>query len=111
MLAALLEAAAIATTAAAADNLTAVLIAAAVFGAAYNIIVAVTVLWATRIYAGRPSFGVATATGAQGVGLLCGPLTGGILAENTTLTTALLSGATIVAVSALLAPRGNVIHD
>jgi predicted MFS family arabinose efflux permease len=110
VLTALLEAAAIATIAVAADNLAAVLIAAATFGAAYNTIVAVTVLWATRIYAGRPSFALASATGTQGIGLLCGPLAGGILAETTTLTAALLGGATIVAVSALLAPRGDVIH-
>jgi predicted MFS family arabinose efflux permease len=111
VLTALLEAAAIATIAVAADNLAAVLIAAAFFGAAYNTSIAVTVLWATRIYSGRPSSGLATATGAQGIGLLCGPLAGGILAETTTLTTALLGGATIVAIGALLAPRRDVIHD
>lgn len=111
VLTALLEAAAIATVAVAAHNLAAVLIAAATFGAAFNTIVTVTVLWATRIYAGRPSFGVASVMGAQGIGLLGGPLVGGILAETTTLTTALLGGATIVAIGALLAPRGDVIHD
>lgn len=112
MLTALLEAAAIATIAVAADNLAAVLIAAATFGAAYNTIVAVTVPWATRIYAGRPSFALATATGTQGIGLLCGTLAGGILGEATILTTTLLGGATIVvAIAALLAPRADVIHD
>ncbi len=80
MFTALLEAAAIATIALAADNLTAVLVASGLFGAAYNTIVAVTVLWATRIYSDRPSAGVAAATGAQGVGLLSGSLAGGLLA-------------------------------
>lgn len=110
VLTALLEAAAIATIALAADNLAAVLFAAAIFGVAYNIIVAVTVLWGTRIYFDRPAAGVATATGAQGVGLLFGPLTGGVLAEITSLTTALLGGAAIVATAALLAPRNDLVQ-
>ena len=108
---AVLEAAAISTIAVAPDRLAAVLIAAAAFGVAYNTIVAVSVLWATRIYGDRPSAGVAAATGAQGVGLLVGPLTSGILAETTDLTTALLVGAAIVGVAAFLAPRSDVVHD
>lgn len=109
--AATLEAVAIATVALAADNLAAVLIASGLFGAAYNTIVAVSVLWATRIYADRPSAGVAAATGAQGVGLLSGPLAGGLLAETASLTTALLGGACILLLAALLAPRGDILHD
>ena len=109
VLTALLETVAIATIAVVADHLAAVLIAAATFGAAYNTVCAVTVLWATRIYASRPSAGLAAATGAMGIGLLCGPVASGVLAEFTSLTAALLGGATIVAISALLAPRGEVI--
>ncbi|WP_345602941.1 YbfB/YjiJ family MFS transporter [Pseudonocardia adelaidensis] len=111
VLTALLEAAAIAMIALAADSLAIVLFAAATFGAAYNTIVAVTVLWGTRIYVDRPSAGVAASTGAQGVGLLLGPLTGGVLAEATSLTTALLVGAAVVAAVALLAPRDDLAHD
>jgi predicted MFS family arabinose efflux permease len=108
---AVVEAAAITTIALTPDHLVAVLIAAAAFGAAYNTIVAVTVLWGTRVHADRPSAGVAAATGAQGVGLLAGPLTSGVLAESTSLTTALLAGAAIVAAAVLLAPRNEVVHD
>jgi len=111
VLTAVLEAAAITTIALAAGNLAAVLIAAAAFGAAYNTIVATTVLWATRLYPDRPAAGVATATGSQGIGLLCGPLTGGLIAATTNLTTVLLGGAAILLLAALLAPRGDVIHD
>lgn len=111
VLTALIEAATIATIAVAPNNLIAVLVAAACFGAAYNTIVAVTVLWSTRIYTDRPSAGVATATGAQGIGLLAGPLTAGLVAETTSLTTALLAGAAILACTTALAPRGDVIHD
>jgi predicted MFS family arabinose efflux permease len=109
VLTALLEAAAIAVIAVAPHRLAAVLVAAAAFGAAYNTIVAVNVLWATRVYAERPAAGVAAATGAQGVGLLAGPLTGGIFAETTSLPTALLGGAAIVAAAAFLAPRDDVV--
>jgi predicted MFS family arabinose efflux permease len=111
VLTALLEAAAIAVIALAPARLAAVLVAAAAFGVAYNTIVAVNVLWATRIHAERPAAGVAAATGAQGVGLLFGPLTGGVLAETAGLTAALLAGATIVAAVAFLAPRSDVVRD
>ncbi len=111
VLTALLEATAIATVGVAADSLVAVLLAAAAFGAAYNTIVAVTVLWGTRIYADRPSGGVATAAGANAVGLLCGPLAGGIVADAVGLTATLLGGAAVVLAAALLAPRENVIEN
>lgn len=108
VVAALLEAAAIATVGVAAGNLAAVLVAAAAFGAAYNTIVAVTVLWGTHIYADRPSAGVATAAGANAVGLLSGPLAGGIVADSAGLTATFLGGATVVLATVLLAPRGDV---
>lgn len=107
ILTALLEAAAIATIAAAADSLVAVLVAAAAFGAAYNTIVTVTVLWGTRIYSDLPSAGAATAAGANAIGLLCGPLAGGIAADAAGLTATLLTAAVIVLAAALLAPREN----
>lgn len=111
VLCALLEAAAIAAIAVAASNLAAVLLAAATFGATYNTMVAVTVLWSIRTSATRPSAGVATATGAQGIGLLCGPAAGGILAEATSLTTALLAGASMIVAVGLFAPRGDLFHS
>jgi MFS family permease len=111
VLTALLEAVAITVIAAVPHHLVAALLAAAAFGVAYNTVVAVTILWATHTYADRPAAGVAAVTGAQGVGLLFGPLTAGLLAETTDLTTALLGGAAIVAAAAVLAPRHDVIHD
>jgi predicted MFS family arabinose efflux permease len=110
-LAALLEAGAIAVLATVPDDLAAVLVAAAVFGVAYNVIVAVTVLWGTRLYRDRPAAGVAAAMGAQGVGLLFGPLTGGVLAEVTSMRTALLGGAAIVGAVVFLAPRRDVVRE
>jgi len=111
VLTALLEAAAIATIAVAADNLLAVLAAAAAFGAAYNTIVAVSVLWGTRIYADRPSTGVAAAVGAGATGLLCGPMLGGIIADAVGMDATLLCGAAVVLLAVPLAPRGDAIED
>jgi len=107
VLTALLEAAAIATVGVAADSLLAVLVAGAAFGAAYNTIVTVTVLWGIGVYADSPSTGIATAAGANAVGLLCGPLAGGIVADAIGLTATLLAGATVVLAAALFAPRGT----
>lgn len=70
-----------------------------------------TVLWATRIYADRPSRGVATAAGGNAVGLLCGPLAGGLIADAVSLTATLLAGAAVVLAAILLAPRRDVIDD
>jgi len=92
-------------------DIDAVLIAAAAFGAAYNTLVATSVRWATRLDPDRPATGVATATGSQGIGLLCGPLTGGLITASTSLTIALLGGAVILLLlAAALAPRTDVIH-
>ncbi|MBO0873848.1 MAG: MFS transporter [Pseudonocardia sp.] len=108
VLCALLEAAAIATVGLAAGHLVAVLAAAAAFGAAYNTVIPVTVLWGTRLYADQPSAGAAAAVGAQATGLLCGPLAGGIVADAIGLTATILGGAAVVLAAILFAPRGDI---
>jgi len=111
VLSALVEAAAIATIGLAANHVVAVMVAAAAFGVAYNTIVNVSVLWGTRLYPDRPSAGSAAAVRAQAIGLLCGPLVGGVVADAIGLTATLLGGAVVVATAALLAPRRDVIQD
>lgn len=101
--AALLEAAAIATTGTAPGSMPAVLVAAAVFGATYNTAIAVAILWSAQLYADRPSAGAAAIAGATGIGLLCGPLAGGLMAQTVGLSAALLGGAVLVLAAALLA--------
>jgi len=108
-LTAALEAAAIATVGAAAGCLPAVLLAAAAFGAAYNTIVAVSIQWATSIYADRPSAGVALAAGANAAGPLCGPLAGGIVADAVGLRATLLGGAALVLAAAIFAPSHAIV--
>ena len=102
---ALLEAAAVAATGTAAGSLPAVLVAAAVFGAAYNTAIAVAILWSAEVYADRPSAGAAAIAGGTGIGLLCGPLAGGVMADTVGLTAALLGGAALILAAALLASR------
>jgi predicted MFS family arabinose efflux permease len=111
VLSALVEAAAIATIGLAANDVVAVMVAAAAFGVAYNTIVNVSVLWGTRLYPDQPSAGSAAAVRAQAIGLLCGPLIGGIVADAIGLTATLLGGAAVVAIAALFAPRRDVIQD
>ena len=111
VLGALVEAAAIATIGLAADHVVVVMVAAAAFGVAYNTIVNVSVLWGTRLHPDQPSAGAAAAVRAQAVGLLCGPLIGGVVADAIGLTATLLGGAAVVASAALFAPRRDVIQD
>ncbi|WP_435159401.1 MFS transporter [Amycolatopsis sacchari] len=110
VLCALLEAAAIATIGLAPNRLVVVLVAAATFGATYNMLVNVTVLWGTRLYPHQPSAGSAKAVSAQAAGLLCGPLLGGVVADAIGLTATLFGGAAIILVTAFFAPRSDVIQ-
>ncbi|MBB4906207.1 MFS transporter [Actinophytocola algeriensis] len=111
VLCALLEAVAIATVGLAPSRVGVVLIAAAAFGAAYSMLVNVSVLWGTRLYPDQPSVGSARAVGAQAAGLLCGPVIGGLVADLIGLTATLLGGAVVVVMAAFFAPRGDVIQN
>jgi predicted MFS family arabinose efflux permease len=71
---------------------------AVLFGAAYTAAVGVQAIMATRI-AETPSAGLATVMGANGVGLMLGPVAAGALASATSLATVLALGAVLVALS------------
>jgi predicted MFS family arabinose efflux permease len=111
VLSALLQAAAIATIGLAAHSLFAVLLAAGAFGTTYNTIIAVTVLWGTRLNPDRPSAGVAAAAGANAIGLLAGALAGGIIANATGLSATLVIGGAVLLATIPLAPRESVIQN
>jgi predicted MFS family arabinose efflux permease len=111
VLSALLQAAAVATIGLAAHSLLAVLLAAGAFGTTYNTLVAVTVLWGTRLDADRPSAGVAAAVGANAIGLLAGALAGGIIADAVGLSATLVIGGAVLLVAVPLAPRASVIQS
>ncbi|MFL5860942.1 MAG: MFS transporter [Solirubrobacteraceae bacterium] len=111
VLSALLQAAAIATIGLAAHSLPAVLLAAGAFGTTYNTIVAVTVLWGTRLNADRPAAGVAAAAGANAIGLLTGAFAGGIIADTLGLSATLVIGGAVLLATIPLAPRTNIIQS
>lgn len=110
VLSALLQAVATATIGLAAHSLLAVLAAAATFGTTYNTVVVITVLWGARLSPDRPSAGVATAAGANAIGLLAGALAGGIIADALGLSATLTIGGAILLVTIPLAPRASVIQ-
>jgi predicted MFS family arabinose efflux permease len=80
-------------------------LSAALFGAAYNLIVAIEVIWGARVWGDRPSAGLAAIMFMSGAGLLAGPLIAGPLAERFGLGTVLLGGGVLLALTGLLSPR------
>jgi predicted MFS family arabinose efflux permease len=101
------EATGIALLAIAPRSLAAALIGAVLFGAAYNAVVAIQSLWSTRLFAGRPSLGLAAAMAANGLGLLAGPLVAGLLAAPLGLGAVLGLGAAVVLAAGRFAPAGS----
>jgi hypothetical protein len=65
---------------------------AVVFGAAYATIVAIAVIWSTKVSAEQPSAGLAAVTVMNAPGLLIGPPTPGAVADHTVLRWTSLSG-------------------
>lgn len=82
----------------------AVVTSAVLFGAAYNVLIAVEAIWSARVFAGRPATGLAAVMFALGSGLLLGPLAAGLVAASAGLPAAFLGGSLVVASAALLLP-------
>jgi predicted MFS family arabinose efflux permease len=99
------EAAGIVLLALAPGSLALALLAAVLFGAAYNGAVAVQALWSTRLFARRPSLGLSAAMTANGLGLLAGPLVAGLLAGPVGLGGVLAGGALLVLAAGRFAPQ------
>lgn len=83
----------------------AVIASAVAFGATYNLLLAVQVIWSGRVFASRPSTGVAAVMFMLGLGQLVGPLLAGVLADGVGMAAAFCVGGATVAVAALLPPR------
>jgi predicted MFS family arabinose efflux permease len=101
------EAAGIALLAAGPRSLAVALLAAVLFGAAYNAVVAIQVLWSTQLFPARPSVGLAAAMTGNGLGLLAGPLAAGLLAGPLGLGGVLAAGAALVLAAGRFAPDGS----
>jgi predicted MFS family arabinose efflux permease len=84
------------------------LASAAAFGAAYNLIVALQVIWSSRVYADRPAVGLGAVMFVMSVGLLAGPPVAGAIADEAGLAAAFYAAGALCATTALLAPRESL---
>jgi predicted MFS family arabinose efflux permease len=79
-------------------------VSAALFGVAYNTIVAVQVLWSMEVFASRPSAGLAAVMVMNALGLLVGAPMFGAVADRAGLDAAFSAGAVLVLLVVALAP-------
>ena len=91
--------------AAAPSSWASVIASAVAFGATYNLLLAVQVIWSGRVFASRPSTGVAAVMFMLGLGQLIGPVLAGVLADGVGMAAAFCVGGATIALSALLPPR------
>ena len=104
-LAALAEAASLLLLGGAPGSLTAVVTSALLFGAAYNTVLAVEAIWSAKVFAARPSAGLAAVMVMNALGLLTGAPILGALADHTGFPAVFaIAGALLIAAVAL-APR------
>jgi predicted MFS family arabinose efflux permease len=78
---------------------------ALLFGAAYNVLIAVDAIWSARVFASRPATGLAAVMFMLASGLLAGPAAAGVAATALGLPAAFLGGAVVVAATVFLLPR------
>lgn len=78
---------------------------ALLFGAAYNVVVAVEVIWSARLFASRPSTGLAAIMFMQALGALVGPPVLGAAADHVGFASVFCGAAALLAATATLAPR------
>jgi len=82
-----------------------VTISAVLFGVAYNAAVAVQVIWSARVYAARPSTGLAAIMAVLALGLLAGPPLLGALADAWSFAGVFAVAAALALATIALAPR------
>jgi len=105
VLAAVMEAASLLLVGLAPATLATALVSAALFGVAYNMIVAVQVLWSAEVFASRPSAGLAAVMVMNALGLLVGAPIFGAVADRAGLDAAFSAGAVLVLLIVTMAPR------
>lgn len=108
VLAALTESAALVTLGAAPGHRAAVFASAVLFGAAYNTVVAVTVIWSQHVHARRPSGGLASVMVAQATGLLVGPPVLGAVADRAGFAAVFGGAGALLAATSVLAPAADL---
>jgi len=96
--------------AAAPASLGAAALSAVLFGASFNLIVGIQSIWASRVFAERPSAGLAAVMFMLGLGLLIGPPAAGLLADRLGLGAVLLLAAGVGAIVGVLPPRERLVR-
>lgn len=86
----------------------AVLPSAILFGASYNVLIAVEAVWSAKVFSGRPATGLAAVMVMLAVGLLLGPAMAGVMAASLGLPAAFFAGAPVIAATALLSPKEDL---
>jgi predicted MFS family arabinose efflux permease len=96
--------------AAAPASLGAAALSGLLFGASFNLIVAIQCIWASRIFAQRPSAGLAAVMFMIGLGLLIGPPAAGLLADRLGLGAVIVLAAGLAAIVGVLPPRERLVR-
>jgi predicted MFS family arabinose efflux permease len=94
----------LALIAAAPGSWLAVVPSALLFGAAYNVLIAVDAIWSAQVFAGRPATGLAAVMFVLATGLLLGPAIAGVMAASLGLPAAFFAGAVVIVATTLLTP-------
>jgi predicted MFS family arabinose efflux permease len=82
-----------------------VLLSAAAFGTAYNLVMAMQSIWSSHVFESRPATGLAAVMLMLGLGQLIGPPLAGVLADGVGLDVAFYVGGGLIALTILLTPR------
>jgi predicted MFS family arabinose efflux permease len=99
------EAAALLVLGLAPDHVGAAFASAVLFGASYNVVVAVQVIWSGQVFGERPSAGLAAVVGFMALGLLLGAPVFGFAADLTAFATVFAAAAMLLVITSALAPR------
>jgi predicted MFS family arabinose efflux permease len=90
--------------AAGAGDVSLVLLSGLAFGATYNLIVAIQVIWSDDVFAGRPSAGLAATMLMFAVGQILGPTLAGVIADRAGVSAAFAVAAGTMAFTLVVVP-------
>jgi len=79
------------------------------FGGSFSLLVAIQSIWTSRVFAERPSAGLAAVMFMLGLGLLIGPPAAGLLADRVGLGAVLLLAGGVAATAGALPPRERLV--
>jgi len=81
-----------------------VLLAAVLFGDAYNAVVATKGIWSAEVFSSRPSAGLAAVNTALTIGTIAGPISAGLVIDRAGYPTALLVAGGVTALAVFFCP-------